>query len=106
MMGKYRGRLLAAVAACLVGAASLGTGLGGMVVVMQQILGKGGKDLPQLMTALNDKLAQNALAVKLGLQVPASWIAAMPTGAYNAVLWTVIVLGVAAIIGSVANYLH
>lgn len=106
MMWKYRGQLLAAVVACLVGATSLGTGLGGMVVVMQHILGKDGKDLPRLMTDLNEKLAGNALAVKFGLQVPATWIAGLPTGAYNAVLWTVVVLSVAAVIGSVANYLH
>lgn len=106
MMWKYRGRMLAAIAACLVGATSLGTGLGGMVVVLQHILGKDGKDLPQLMTGLNEKLADNVLAVKLGLHVPAEWIAGLPTGPYNAVLWTVIVLGVAAIIGSAANYIH
>lgn len=106
MMGKYRGRLLLAVVASLVGATSLGASLGGMVIVLEHILGQGGKNLPQLMTDLNAKLDTNGVAQSVGLRVPDAWIAALPTGAYDAVLWTVLVLGMASVIGAVANYVH
>ncbi|MBY0307761.1 MAG: ABC transporter ATP-binding protein/permease [Phycisphaerales bacterium] len=106
MMFKYPGRLVGAVAASLVGAACLGAGLGGMMVILQHILGKDGKNLPQLMEGLNKTLDRSAAARGLGLHVPEGWIAGLPTRPYDAVVWTVAALGVATLIGSVANYLH
>ena len=105
-MARYRGRLVVALAACLVGASSLGAGLGGMVVVLQQIMGKDGKNLPKMAADLNAKLDASTFAQRLGLHVPDAWIARLPTDPYDAVWWTVIVLGLAAIVGAVANYTH
>ena len=106
MMGQYRGRLALALAACLVGASSLGAGLGGMTIVLQHILGGRGKNLPALMTELNEKLDGNSAARSLGLHVPEAWIARLPTDPFDAVVWTVVVLGVTTVIGAAANYLH
>jgi ABC-type multidrug transport system fused ATPase/permease subunit len=106
MLLAYPGRLACALAASLVGAASLGVGLGGMAVVLKQVLSKDGQNLPQLAAAVNKSLDGSSIAKWAGLHIPDGWIAKLPADRYDAVVWTVIVLSVATAIGSVANYLH
>ncbi|MFT3687095.1 MAG: ABC transporter transmembrane domain-containing protein [Phycisphaerales bacterium] len=106
MMFAYPGRIVGAITASLIGASCLGAGLGGMMVILQHILGKEGKNLPQLMEGLNKTLDKNAFAHGLGLHVPEAWIAKLPTSSYDAVIWTVVALGIATLVGSIANYLH
>lgn len=106
MLFAYPWRLALALVASLIGATSLGVGLGGMAVVLKQVLSKDGQNLPQLAAAVNKSLDGSSLARGLGLHISQGFIDSLPTQRYDAVLWTVIVLSVAAMIGSAANYLH
>jgi ABC-type multidrug transport system fused ATPase/permease subunit len=97
-MLKYRGALMLAMVAALLSAGGLGAGLAAMGPVLRNILSPtGGKDLPELATDLN---------TNAGHIIPAGWIAQLPSGRYEAVLWIIIALGLLTIFGAGANFLH
>lgn len=81
-------------------AGGLGAGLLGIKPVIDTILGAKPKGLPELAADLNLKLAG------WGVQVPSTVIDRLPTGAFNAVLWIILSLGVLTMIGAACNFLH
>ena len=98
-----------ALVMAFVSAAGLGVGLLGLVPVLNNIgLGNQAneKDLPALAAELNVKLAAKSFAGISLPVIPQNWIDALPTGAFNAVLWIVVSLGVLTIFGATANFLH
>ena len=91
-------RLFGAAVMALISAGGLGVGLLGMASVIKNILGEdNARDLPMLVSDLNEKI---------GGRIPAEWIASLPAGPYKAVLYTVIALGLLAVVGAAANFLH
>ncbi len=106
-MLRRRWTALAAIGMAFVSAVSLGAGLMGMVVVLGQILprdsavaGAAGKSLPDLARDLAAKLP-----AWIG-PVPEAWFDALPTERYQAVVVTVVGIGVLALVGAAANFLH
>lgn len=96
-MLKYRGALIGAVIAALLSAGGLGAGLAALGPVMNNILSEKGEDLPAIVSKWN---------AKLGGWIPADWIASLPAGRYEAVLWVIVALGVLTIFGAAANFVH
>lgn len=95
---RYRGTALSALVMAFVSAAGLGAGILGLVAVLNNILGEKHDTLPVLVERVNSGV--------LGGRIPAQWIAALPEGRFDAVLWIVIALGVLTVVGAVANFLH
>ncbi len=98
-MLRYRVTLLGAIVFALVSAGGLGAGLLGIYPVLEAILGQG-RELPQLAQDLNVRLA------RVGIQVPSTWVAALPAGRFTAVVWVMSGLGILTVIGGTANFLH
>ncbi len=97
-MLKYRGALALAILAAIFSAGSLGAGLLAMGPALSAILDPAGPTLPQLVSNLDTKHARDL--------IPDAWIAALPTGRYDAVLTVIITLGVLTILGAIANFAH
>lgn len=102
-MLRYRALVSAALVFAALSAGGLGAGLLGIKPILDNILGQKPTDLPKLAEELNAKL--DGLASWLP-KVPESWIAALPTGTYPAVLWIVIGLGILTCFGAICNFLH
>ncbi len=94
---RYRWTALAALGMAFVSAAGLGAGILGLVPVLNNILGQDFKPLPVLAKELDGRL---------GGHIPDPWIAALPDGRFDAVLWIVVLLGVLTVVGAAANFLH
>lgn len=86
-------------------AGGLGAGLVALGPVLDNILGSQ-RDLPVLARELNARLAAWGGWAEWLPRVPESVIERLPTGAYQAVLWIVVGLGVLTIAGAVCNFLH
>ena len=88
-----------------VSAAGLGAGLLGLVPVLRNILGEDGATLPAMAAELDGRLAKTAW-LPSGVRLPPGWIASLPEGRFDAVLWVVVALGILTVIGATANFLH
>ncbi len=101
---RYRGTAALALAMAFVSAGGLGAGLLGLMPVLRTILGEQGVTLPRLAQDANERIAafgHGALPA-----IPESWIEALPSGRFGAVLWIILGLGLLTLIGAVANFLH
>lgn len=96
----YKWIVVLALAFATLSAGGLGAGLVGIKPILDAVLGAKPKGLPELAGELNQRMA------RVGVQVPQGLIDHLPTGAFNAVLWIIISLGVLTIIGAVCNFLH
>lgn len=113
-MLRYRFTLVAAFVCALISAGGLGAGLVGLVPILRTILapenGQGGSavvvTLADRLHEFNTHLAKTPIVGTLGARVPEEWIAALPTGRFDAVLFTIIALGILTVIGATANFLH
>jgi ABC-type multidrug transport system fused ATPase/permease subunit len=92
----------AALTMAFVSAGGLGAGLLGLMPVLRTILGEESESLPTMAARGNAWLAKYGI----GIQIPDSWIAALPTGRFDAVLWIIIGLGLLTLVGATANFLH
>jgi ABC-type multidrug transport system fused ATPase/permease subunit len=97
-MLRYRATVAGAVAMAFLSAGGLGAGLLGIQPVLRNILGAE-KDLPQLARELNEN------SVVAG-RIPESLINSLPTGAFTAVVWIMVALGILTVIGALTNFLH
>ncbi len=107
-MLRDRGLAVFALVMAFVSAGGLGAGIVGLGYTLKIIFGENGerKDLPTILTEWN--VAQIG-KTWLGMPrptVPWSWIEALPTGPFNAVLVIVLSLGVLTVVGACANFLH
>jgi ABC-type multidrug transport system fused ATPase/permease subunit len=91
--------IAALIFACL-SAGGLGAGLIGIKPVIDNILGERNRGLPQLALDFNAKLPA------WSPQIPQPIIDALPHGAFNAVVWIVVALGLLTILGAACNFLH
>ncbi len=113
-MLRYRFTLVAAFVCALISAGGLGAGLVGLVPVLGTILAtqKGGGDAQMVVTLgdrlnnFNEHLARTPIVSAVGIRIPQDWIGALPTGRFDSVLFTIVVLGVLTVIGATANFLH
>ncbi|MCW5764921.1 MAG: ABC transporter ATP-binding protein [Phycisphaeraceae bacterium] len=105
MMLAHRGLLIASVCFAAMSAFGFGVGLAGLAPILSNIIPRvdehgqriPGHDLPELVTKLNERI---------GGHIPQSWIDALPTGPFNAVVWIIMALGVLTIVGGFANFMH
>jgi len=104
-MLRYRGLLALAIFFAVLSAGGLGVGLLGLYPVLRNIFpsepGVPHQALPDLAQKVSDQLH-----AAIGLALPSSWIAALPDGRFDAVLWVVLALGVLTLFGAAANFLH
>ena len=99
-MLRYRWLLLPALLFAALSAGGLGAGLIGVRPVLDNILGDTPRGLPELATDFNQRLPAWAPGI------PDSVIQSLPHGAFNAVLWIVIGLGLLTVFGAVCNFMH
>ncbi|MGD9692537.1 MAG: ABC transporter ATP-binding protein [Phycisphaerales bacterium] len=99
-MLRYRWMVALAAVAAVISAAGLGVGLLGLAPILANILGDEPRLLPDLARDVNQALA------KLNLNIPESWIASLPSGRFDAVLWIVLILAALTLVGAFANFLH
>lgn len=99
-----RNRALAAAAMVMavISACGMGAGLLGLVPILNNILGESHATLPDLARQFAPKIP----SVILSQQEAEAWIARLPDGRFEAVLWIVLALGVMTVIGAAANFLH
>lgn len=97
-MLRYRALLSCAVIAAVISAAGLGIGIVGIGPVLDIIM-RQGRTLPEIVSQLNQQTAIRGA-------IPQSWIEALPTGKFTAVLWIISALGVLTLIGATANFFH
>jgi ATP-binding cassette, subfamily B, bacterial MsbA len=98
-MLRYRRTVAGAVAMAFLSAGGLGAGLLGLRPVLENLLGPSPKGLPEFARELN----QNRL---VDGRIPESVISALPSGAFTAVVWIMIGLGILTVLGAAANFLH
>ncbi len=101
-MLRYKATIVWAMVFACVSAGGLGVGLVSIAPVLRNILEKDHSGLPDLAQAYNNSLP----AIMGWAQLPASWIASLPVGQFTAIVTIVVVLGVLALIGAAANFLH
>jgi subfamily B ATP-binding cassette protein MsbA len=99
----HRAMLAAALFFAVVSAAGLGFGLVGIVVVLNQIVPP---EQGEVRVPFPEQVAQRAAELPAWAQPPASWIDALPSDPYHAVVLMVLVLGLLTVIGAVTNFLH
>lgn len=90
--------LVVAIVAALFSASSLTVGFIGAEPVMKAVVGEG-PSLPELATKLNENPIVNG-------RIPESLIEGLPDGEFSAVVVIVCALGVLAVVGQVATFLH
>jgi ABC-type multidrug transport system fused ATPase/permease subunit len=104
-----KGKVVLCLIFALFSGATLGAGMVGASPVFDAILGAK-KDLPTLLNELNAKIAQSlSLVPWLGdiLQVPQSWIRALPAGEpFVALAWVLGALVALTILGAIANFAY
>lgn len=93
-----------AITFAFISATGVGAGLAGLVPVLNNILGEAHATLPDLARSLNTHAPRWLLPPGGGLSD--SFIASLPTGRFDAVLWIVLALGALTIIGAAANFMH
>lgn len=91
----------AALVMAFVSAAGLGAGLLGLIPVLNNILGDQAATLP---TLVREGAARVPWLFPSG--PPEAFIASLPDGRFDAVLWLIIGLGVLTVFGATANFLH
>lgn len=99
-MLRYRWLVVLAMVFAALSAGGLGAGLLGIRPVLETVLGTTPKGLPELAIDLNVGLA------KYNLEIPDAIISALPAGAFHAVLWIIVGLGVMTIVGALCNFMH
>ena len=97
-MLRYRLTLVMAIVFASLSAGGLGAGLLALKPVLDNILGDR-KDLPVLAREFNAKAGPN-------WQIPDWIIQSLPTGAFTAVFWIMLALGLLTVLGAAANFLH
>jgi ABC-type multidrug transport system fused ATPase/permease subunit len=104
-----RAQLIICIVAAIFSGGTLGVGMIGASPVFDSILGAK-KDLPALITEMNAKVASNlSFAPWLGkvLQVPQTWINALPAGEpLTALSWVLGALVVLTIFGALSNFIY
>ncbi len=102
---RHRALLALSLVFAALSAGGFGVGLLGLLPVLRNILpsepGVAPQNLPQLAADVSTRIDK-----AVGLSLPQSWIDALPTGRFDAVLWVVLALGVLTILGAIANFLH
>ncbi len=91
-----------ALGMAFVSATGVGAGLAGLVPVLNNILGEAHATLPDLARSLNAHAPEWLLPGGLSDE----FIARLPTGRFDAVLWIVLALGAMTLIGAIANFAH
>ncbi len=112
-MLRHRWTLAASLLFAAISAGGMGAGLLGIAPVLENILITPPEDPGLRAIPPGDYPALAELASRLdqhltrfGLDIPDSWIAALPEGRFTAVVWIVIALGLLTIVGATANFLH
>jgi ABC-type multidrug transport system fused ATPase/permease subunit len=98
-MDRYRGLLLLGLLFALISAGGVGAGIAAIGPVLETILEPGHRGLPDLAAEFNRE-------ARFGLTIPENVIAGLPEGPFEAVLWMMVFLGVLAVLGATANFLH
>lgn len=96
-MLRYRQMVVLSLVCAVIGAAGLGVGLLGALPIVNTILGER-QGLGELIAKANDSA--------LPVHIPPGWADALPDGPFTAVVVIIVGLGVIAIIGGIANFLH
>lgn len=113
-MLRYRLTMVGAVVFAFISAGGLGAGLVALVPILNVLLAPGGEEaagaaratLADEVRLFNEHLAATPVISTLGVRIPEAWIEALPTGRFDAILATVIALGVLTFIGATANFMH
>ncbi len=103
-MLRYRGLVVAALVMAMLSAGTFGAGLLAIKPVLEKILDADGRDLPVMAADLNAKLAANSLLHNV--QIPRSWIDALPRGKFTAAVSIVCSIGIMTIFGAAVSFLH
>ena len=82
---------------------SLGVGLLGAKPVMEAILGKKRQGIDALAVQANEWLTEN---VSKTVQIPATWIAHLPTDPFTSLAWIMGALCGLAVVGAICNFAH
>jgi subfamily B ATP-binding cassette protein MsbA len=98
-LDRHRGLLILGMLFALVSAGGVGAGLVAIKPILETVLEPDHRGLPQLATDLNAHPWVNGA-------IPASVIDSLPVGPFQAVVWTMVALGVLTVIGALANFLH
>lgn len=98
-MGRRRGLLALGLLFAMISAGGMGAGLVAIQPILGTVLEPEHAGLPQLAAELNEKPWVNGA-------IPQGVIDALPRGPFNAVVWMMSALGVLAVIGALANFMH
>ena len=100
-MLRYRALLVTAILCSLVSAGGIGVGFGAAKVVLDQIAAPEGerKGLPDFGANVNARLPA-------GIQIPQTWLDALPSTPWSAIFAIVVGLGVLTLIGGTGQFLH
>lgn len=98
-MLRWRALLISGLIFAVVSAGGMGAGIIAMQPVLDTILEPGHQGLPQLAQEYADKGWAKWLLTD-------SFIAGLPEGPFDAVLWIMVSLGILTIIGAFANFMH
>lgn len=101
-MLRYKATIVWAMVFACVSAGGLGVGLVSIAPVLRNILEKDHSGLPDLAQQYNTSLP----AIMGWARLPEPWIVALPEGQFTAIVTIVVVLGVLALVGATANFLH
>ena len=96
-MLRYRAQVIAALVMASVAAGSLGAGLVGIGPILERMLGKEARTLPEMAAEYN---------LKHSPQIPQGLIDILPTGQASAVSWIMGGLCVLTVFGATATFLH
>lgn len=102
-MGRHRGMLAVAACCAAISAMGLGAGIVGLSPILKNILGDEGATLPHIVGGLSEQLSK---VTGGGVSIPSGWIAALPAGRFEAVLWLIGSLAALTAVGATANFLH
>ena len=98
-MLRWKNLIILGFVCAFISAGGVGAGLFAALPIIETIMEPGHEGLPQLARDLNEHWIVNGA-------ISQETIASLPTGAFNAVLVIMLALGVLAIIGATANFLH
>lgn len=102
-MLRYRLAAAGALGMALVSAVGLGAGLGGVVLILRQLLAE---EQGGTFRTLPDMARDLCAALPVAVRPPESWINALPADRWEAVVVLVLGLAVLTVIGAISNFLH